>query len=72
MACQNLLAQMLLPSPEQRITVAEILRHPWFLRDLPPGTELVNERLQHDVHARCVALFVTAKGDEEHILLRLW
>jgi serine/threonine protein kinase len=52
MACQNLLAQMLLPSPEQRITVAEILRHPWFLRDLPPGTELVNERLQHDVHAR--------------------
>lgn len=56
MACQNLLAQMLLPSPEQRITVAEILRHPWFLRDLPPGTELVNERLQHDIHARWVAL----------------
>ena len=53
MACQNLLAQMLLPSPQQRITVSEILCHPWFLRDLPPGTELVNERLQHDIHARC-------------------
>lgn len=52
MACQNLLAQMLLPSPEQRITVAEVLCHPWFLCDLPPCTELVNEHLQHDVHAR--------------------
>lgn len=51
-ACQELLASMLRPNPAERITVTELLRHPWFLTDLPPGTQQVNERLEHDVRAR--------------------
>ena len=47
-----MLARMLMPKPDDRITVTELLQHPWFLRNLPCGTQQVNDRLVDDVHAR--------------------
>ena len=43
--CQHLLSRLLNADPEARITPAEILQHPWFLFDLPPGTEALNQAL---------------------------
>jgi hypothetical protein len=33
--CQDLIARIFVASPQQRITIAHIRRHPWFLRNLP-------------------------------------
>eukprot|EP00250_Pteridium_aquilinum_P008266 c17814_g2_i2 orf=334-1389(+) len=33
--CRNLLSQIFVANPEMRITIAEIKRHPWFLKSLP-------------------------------------
>jgi serine/threonine-protein kinase SRK2 len=33
--CQDLLARIFVANPAQRITLPDIKRHPWFLRNLP-------------------------------------
>lgn len=33
--CQDLLARIFVAQPAQRITLSDIKRHPWFLRNLP-------------------------------------
>ena len=43
--CKHLLSRLLTADPEKRITVAEILQHPWFRRDLAPGTADMNYNL---------------------------
>jgi len=42
---RSLLAAMLVARPEQRISITAMQRHPWFLRDLPPGVAEMNDRL---------------------------
>lgn len=46
MACRDLLKQMLTAEPSKRISIASIMNHPWFLKDLPAGTHEMNARLQ--------------------------
>lgn len=43
--CQHLLSRLLNADPEARIPPAEILQHPWFLFNLPPGTDALNQAL---------------------------
>ena len=43
--CKHLLSRLLTADPEKRITVAEILQHPWFRKDLAPGTADMNYNL---------------------------
>eukprot|EP00208_Stichococcus_sp_RCC1054_P006645 CAMPEP_0206137726 /NCGR_PEP_ID=MMETSP1473-20131121/2795_1 /ASSEMBLY_ACC=CAM_ASM_001109 /TAXON_ID=1461547 /ORGANISM="Stichococcus sp, Strain RCC1054" /LENGTH=349 /DNA_ID=CAMNT_0053530941 /DNA_START=308 /DNA_END=1357 /DNA_ORIENTATION=- len=45
-ACRDLLKQMLCSEPARRISIAGIMNHPWFLKDLPAGTHEMNARLQ--------------------------
>lgn len=33
--CQDLISRIFVSSPQHRITIAEIRRHPWFLKNLP-------------------------------------
>lgn len=33
--CQDLLGRIFIAQPAQRITLSEIKRHPWFLKNLP-------------------------------------
>jgi serine/threonine protein kinase len=42
---QHLLHLMLCPNPRERITVAEVMRHPWFQMDLPPPLLTINAHL---------------------------
>lgn len=37
--------RMLNPNPKERITVPEIMAHPWFVTDLPAGVTELNETL---------------------------
>lgn len=32
-SCHNIICRMLTVDPEERITIEEILQHPWFLKD---------------------------------------
>ncbi|KAL3130826.1 hypothetical protein ABBQ38_000161 [Trebouxia sp. C0009 RCD-2024] len=43
--CQQLLSKLLKADPETRITVSDVLQDPWFLFNLPPGTEALNQAL---------------------------
>ena len=43
--CKHLLSRLLTADPEKRITVAEILQHRWFRKDLAPGTADMNYNL---------------------------
>lgn len=43
--CRSLLKELLQLDPKQRITVPQILCHPWFLTDLPVGSLSLNSRL---------------------------
>ncbi|KAK9830625.1 hypothetical protein WJX81_006668 [Elliptochloris bilobata] len=43
--CKDLLRQILVAEPSERITMAEIQRHPWFVRDLPEGVAQMNSAL---------------------------
>ena len=45
LACCDLLRQLLTPEPDRRITLSRIMRHPWFVRDAPPGLLELNSRL---------------------------
>jgi hypothetical protein len=40
--CLDLLHKMLLPDPEQRIKMDEIIPHPWFVTNLPPEASTMN------------------------------
>ena len=44
-AGQHLLHLMLCPNPRERITVAEVMRHPWFQTELPPPLLTINGHL---------------------------
>lgn len=35
-ACKDLLSKIFVVEPEDRITISEIWRHPWFQENLPP------------------------------------
>ena len=44
-AGQHLLHLMLCPNPRERITVAEVMWHPWFQTELPPPLLTINGHL---------------------------
>ena len=54
LACCDLLQKLLTPEPEQRITLSRIMRHPWFVRDAPPGLLALNSRLLRQDRCRQV------------------
>jgi serine/threonine-protein kinase SRK2 len=35
MECQDLLARIFVANPAERISLADVKRHPWFLHNLP-------------------------------------
>ena len=39
----DLIAKIFIKSPQQRISLAQIKRHPWFLKNLPPDDTPVRE-----------------------------
>ena len=41
-ACKDLIRRIFTPSPVHRITVREILQHPWFLVDLPEALSMAD------------------------------
>jgi hypothetical protein len=43
--CTDLLKNILVPDPASRYTVEDIQRHPWYLKDLPPGVKEMNDNL---------------------------
>lgn len=43
--CRNMLSRILVSQPNKRITIPEIQRHPWYLKDLPPGVVDMNDHL---------------------------
>lgn len=43
--CKDLLSRLLVANPANRITLPEILQHPWYLQDLPPGVAEMNDEL---------------------------
>lgn len=43
--CRHLLKRMLTPDPAKRVTIPEIMQHPWFLTNLGPGMGELNNRL---------------------------
>lgn len=43
--CKDLLKHILVPDPASRYTVEDIQRHPWYLKDLPPGVKEMNDNL---------------------------
>lgn len=42
------MSRLLVPNPEERLTMNGIKCHPWFLSDLPPGAMEMNDMLLHD------------------------
>lgn len=47
--CHDLLRRMLVPDPDQRITMANIQRHKWFTTNLPPEALTMNDDFLKDV-----------------------
>ena len=45
--CQHLIHHMFRPNPEERCTIEDIMRHPWFIKDLPPQLVHINSYLLH-------------------------
>ena len=43
--CRDILNRLLVAEPSQRITIPQIQRHPWYLKDLPPGVIDMNDHL---------------------------
>lgn len=43
--CLSLLKALLTPDPDHRITLPQIMCHPWFIKDLPPGLNEMNDSL---------------------------
>ena len=42
---RDLLSKILMEDPQQRISIQDIMKHPWFLKDLPQGVLEMNEEL---------------------------
>ena len=42
---RDLLSKILMEDPQQRISIQEIMKHPWFRKDLPQGVLEMNEEL---------------------------
>jgi serine/threonine-protein kinase SRK2 len=42
---KDLLSKILVAVPEKRITIPEILEHPWYNKDLPPGVKEMNDTM---------------------------
>lgn len=40
--CKDLIARILVGDPDRRITVDQILQHPWYVKGLPPGVIQMN------------------------------
>lgn len=47
-ACRDLLGGLLVCDPTQRLTIAQIMKHPWFLEGLPSGADVMNDLLVQD------------------------
>jgi hypothetical protein len=43
--CRDLLSCILVADPAKRYTIEDIQKHPWYLRDLPPGVKEMNNNL---------------------------
>lgn len=43
--CNDLMACLLEVDPDKRITVPEVLKHPWFVQELPEGMANLNNNL---------------------------
>ena len=43
--CRDILSRILVSDPKKRITIPEIQRHSWYLKDLPPGVVDMNDNL---------------------------
>jgi serine/threonine protein kinase len=48
--CIDLLQKMLVVNPEQRISMAQIKAHPWFVKNLPEGALAMNDALEAGVY----------------------
>ncbi|KAL6984106.1 Serine/threonine-protein kinase sapk2 [Sarracenia purpurea var. burkii] len=48
--CKHLLSRIFVPNPEKRITISEIRRHPWFLKNLPIELMEGGSYLSNDVN----------------------
>jgi len=44
-AAKDLLSRMLTPDPKRRITMNEVLTHPWVMKDMPPELETLNDSI---------------------------
>lgn len=44
--CKHLLSRMLVANPQQRASLGEIMGHPWFTTNLPPGVGDMNKKLK--------------------------
>lgn len=42
--CRDLIQKLLVAEPNQRLTIAGIFQHKWFLHDLPVGATTMNDR----------------------------
>ena len=43
--CKDLLSRLLEVNPDTRITIQQILRHPWVMKDMPPNLAELNTSL---------------------------
>ncbi|KAL4521907.1 hypothetical protein Ndes2437B_g07672 [Nannochloris sp. 'desiccata'] len=43
---KDIMSKLLIPDPTKRITIAGILEHPWFNKDLPPGVKQMNDNMR--------------------------
>lgn len=66
--CKDLLARILVADPSKRITVPEILEHPWFKTDLPEGVSEMNDRLVAEAEAGDYPPGVQSMAETERIV----
>lgn len=65
--CRDMLSRILVSEPKKRITIPEIQRHPWYVKDLPPGVVDMNDNLPPPspnaqvttCHMTCVRIYVS-------------
>ena len=43
--CRDIMSRILVPDPAKRLRVADIQRHVWYKKDLPPGVSGMNDHL---------------------------
>ncbi|KAK9790565.1 hypothetical protein WJX73_007374 [Symbiochloris irregularis] len=53
-SCKNLLSCMLTADPNARITIAQVLDHPWVEEGMPEGMKSLNERLLQELAPTCL------------------